>query len=136
MISTDRAIPIALMVTEAITNSLKHAFPDGRAGTIRVAFEPDGPQTGVLVVEDDGVGFPEGAPAAGGLGLQLIEAFARQIGGDVRFSDPPGAAIRVTVDDRERSSGADAALEEPAASGPDGERPVDAPGDAPVDEGA
>jgi two-component sensor histidine kinase len=100
MISTDYAIPIALLVTEAMTNSLKHAFPHGQGGRIRVAFEQTGPGAGVLTVADDGVGLPQQDGATTGLGLQLIEAFAKQIGGRLKFSGPPGMVVEVSVDDR------------------------------------
>ena len=98
-IATDRAIAIALLVTEAITNSLKHAFPNGRKGSIHVVFTRDGESTGTLTVADDGVGISPAAHEAGGIGIQLIHAFAKQIDGQVSFSGPPGTAIRVKVGD-------------------------------------
>ena len=59
------AIPCGLIVNELISNALKHAFPDGRGGEIRVGLstEPDG-ATVVLSVADDGVGIPEGVEPA------------------------------------------------------------------------
>jgi two-component sensor histidine kinase len=99
MISTDRAVPIALLVTEAMTNALKHAFPDGRRGRIQVAFARDGAHSGTLTVADDGIGIPAKARETSGIGLKLIEAFARQIGGELTYSGPPGTVVRVTFDD-------------------------------------
>ena len=106
MISTDRAIPIALLVTEAMTNSLKHAFPDGRRGRISVSFTPDGAESGTLTVADDGVGLSPDARAAGGIGLQLIEAFANQIDAGATIEGPPGTVIRVTIGDVPRAPAA------------------------------
>jgi two-component sensor histidine kinase len=99
MISTDRAIAIALLVTEAMTNSLKHAFQPGQRGQIRVAFTREGDRSGTLVVADDGVGIVPEKRDAGGIGLQLIEAFAKQIGGRATISGPPGTSISVTIGD-------------------------------------
>ncbi len=97
MIATDRAIPLALLVTEAMTNAVKHAFPEGRAGRITVTFVPEGESAGTLTVADDGVGLPPGAQEERGIGLQLIEAFARQIDGTLSYAGPPGTAISVRM---------------------------------------
>jgi two-component sensor histidine kinase len=97
-IVSDWAVPVALLVTEAITNAMKHAFPDGRAGNIAVRLALNG-ATGqaVLTVSDDGVGPPLSDPDQPNrhLGLHLIQAFARQIGGDLAISGPPGMTIKV-----------------------------------------
>src|SRR5207244_12248006 len=55
----DKAIPCGLLLNELITNALKHAFNDGRSGTIRVALgRIDGGRLR-LTVSDDGVGLPQ-----------------------------------------------------------------------------
>lgn len=97
MVATDRAIPLALLVTEAMTNSLKHAFPGGRRGRISVSFQADGDEAGTLTVSDDGVGMPSLAGRQAGIGLQLIEAFVRQIDGELEIAGPPGTVIRVRL---------------------------------------
>ena len=58
----DRAVPLALVVSELVTNAVKYAFPDGREGTIRVSLrreEEQGGGTLAIAVRDDGVGLPE-----------------------------------------------------------------------------
>jgi two-component sensor histidine kinase len=78
-LSLDRAVPAGLIVNELVTNSLKYAFDDA-GGLIRVSFTtaPDRGEAN-LVVEDNGRGI--GEPREGGLGMTLIEAFTRQLGG-------------------------------------------------------
>jgi PAS domain S-box-containing protein len=75
------AIPCGLLVNELIANALKHAFPDGRAGEVRVelANEPDGQV--VLSVSDNGIGIPESLDLAQTetLGLQLVDLLADQL---------------------------------------------------------
>ena len=92
-VTGDRAVPLALLTTELLTNSFKHAFPNQRTGTIsvRIVREPDG--MAQLVIADDGVGKSERDTAGelpGSMGQTLIEAFTRQLGGEIAFSGPPG----------------------------------------------
>jgi PAS domain S-box-containing protein len=94
----DRAIPLTLLICEALTNALKHAFPDGRPGTIDVSLDDNGGESLLLRVSDDGVGFD---PAVGSaedgktLGLKLITTLASQLGGTAEFGGSCGAEIRV-----------------------------------------
>jgi len=78
-----QAIPCGLIVTELITNCFKHAFPDGRQGTITVRLDEPEPGTGRLVVSDDGVGIPESVVLGEGrsLGFRLLPTLAEQVGG-------------------------------------------------------
>lgn len=74
---------VGLVVNELITNALKHAFPAGRKGVVRLTFrrEDDAYE---LVVTDNGVGTTPGHAArkeGGGLGGQLLQALATQLGG-------------------------------------------------------
>jgi two-component sensor histidine kinase len=96
----ERAVPLALLVTELVTNSFKHGFPDGRKGTISVALTLDG-DTARLAVADDGVGTNENGSGGeiaerSGLGIVLIQALARQLGGSIAQSGPPGTTTTVT----------------------------------------
>ncbi|HEV7265912.1 MAG TPA: sensor histidine kinase [Falsiroseomonas sp.] len=96
-LSAERAVPLGLVLNEAVTNSLKYAFPEDRPGTVQVRFTRDGAEF-VLVVTDDGIGVPpegelEGAPPAfpsrdAGLGTRLLRSLAAQLRG--RFTRRPG----------------------------------------------
>ncbi|WP_428375326.1 sensor histidine kinase [Lichenicoccus sp.] len=83
--STDQAVPLSLVVTEAVSNAVKYAFPDGRSGHVRVSLAPITNGRARLAIEDDGVGIPAGRVETetgirDGLGIQLIRGFARQLG--------------------------------------------------------
>jgi two-component sensor histidine kinase len=96
----ERAVPLALLVTELVTNSFKHGFPGGRTGTIAVALTLEG-EAARLSVADDGVGTAadeSGSDMAerAGLGMVLIQALARQLGGSTAQSGPPGTTTTVT----------------------------------------
>ena len=82
---------MGLIVNEAVSNALKHAFPANRSGTVVIDAELRG-NTCYVTVRDDGVGFPAGAGpgGAGGMGMQIIEVLARQLGATVEITGTGG----------------------------------------------
>jgi two-component sensor histidine kinase len=99
-INGDRAVPLALLTTELVTNSFKHAFSGGRSGTIRVELVVDDADNAVLTVADDGIGAPSGGPGSrpgspASMGRALIDAFTKQLGGTLSLSGPPGMTTRL-----------------------------------------
>lgn len=91
----DTAIPFGLILNELITNSIKHAFPEGRHGMIEIALRNEGESRVSLEYRDDGVGVPEGFDFRGrkSLGLQLIFRIVEgQMKGAVSIS--PGSGLR------------------------------------------
>ncbi len=86
----DQAVPLALIVTEIITNSIKYAFPDGQKGTIFVRLHRSHGQL-TLQVGDNGVGCAwEDPPIHQGIGLKLIHAFARQLKATLTYKGEGG----------------------------------------------
>lgn len=84
-VGLDRAVPVGLVLNELVTNSVRHAFPAGRSGTIVVRVtRPEGDLV-VLDVTDDGIGLPAEfeLERGAGLGLRLCRLLARQIGGEL-----------------------------------------------------
>lgn len=89
-----RAVPLALLLNELLTNAIKHARrPDGGCA-IRVSFGRADPEKLKLVVQDDGPGLPPGfEPGKGtGLGMRLIQIFAQQLEGDLEIAAGDGGA--------------------------------------------
>ena len=76
----DTAVPIALFVTEAVTNAYKHAFRDRSQGKITVTLTAPSIDELTLRVSDNGVGMTEAADQ--GTGSSLMEAFAMQVEGE------------------------------------------------------
>jgi two-component sensor histidine kinase len=94
------AVPIGIITNELVTNSLKYAFPEDRAGTICVRLRHDGET--VLVVEDDGVGCREDVRE--GSGSMLMQLLTRQLGGTlIRTGNAPGCRVEVRIP-RERAA--------------------------------
>lgn len=75
-----RAVIVGLVVNELVTNAVKHAFPDGRKGTIHLGITRRGNECHV-VVSDNGVGHAPQAPSGSGLGQRLIRSMAQQLDG-------------------------------------------------------
>jgi PAS domain S-box-containing protein len=100
-LSLSSGIPCGLIVNELVSNALKHAFPDGRSGTIRVELQPDGERSFHLVVADDGIGLPAGTgfATAATVGLQIVGMLVEQLGGRIESAGPPGTEIRVFFTD-------------------------------------
>ena len=95
-VELDQAMPCGLLVNELVTNSLKHGFPGGRTGEVRVELLAiDGGPRGVsLRVSDTGVGMPADFEAKRdhSLGLQLVADLTRQLGGKLEIgAGEPGA---------------------------------------------
>ena len=97
---TSLASPLAILVNEFVTNSLKHAFPDGRSGIVRIEVRQDGRLVHVRCA-DDGVGHAvtAGEHHAGGLGTRLMQALAGQLGADLDgTADVSGTELRFSFD--------------------------------------
>jgi two-component sensor histidine kinase len=111
-VAVDKAVPVSLFLTEALSNALRHAFPDGRRGTVAVrllgAADAGGDgapaATARLEIEDDGVGFdppppPGGAGGRGaGLGMTLMRMLAGQAGGRLAVGAGPAGGTLVGLE--------------------------------------
>lgn len=93
-VDSSRAVNLALITSEGVTNALKHAFPQGRAGSVSInCSRHDG--HGILTVQDDGIGMTEGT-GEGTMGLKLIRTLAKGIGAKLRIDNAEGTCIEVT----------------------------------------
>ena len=110
--SSDQAVPLALIVTETVSNAVKYAFPAGRSGQISVRMVADR-DFARLVIADNGVGIPAGRSDGDsgireGIGIQLIRGFARQLGARLTVQEENGTIYTVQIPLRpEPTGGAD-----------------------------
>ncbi|HEY4252786.1 MAG TPA: sensor histidine kinase [Roseomonas sp.] len=93
-IGSDQAISLALLVTEAVSNAMRHAFPDGEGGMISVTLQREG-ENAELRVADNGAGMAPSEEPPQGLGLRLIHGFTQHLGGEVEIRQESGTEIRV-----------------------------------------
>jgi two-component system CheB/CheR fusion protein len=96
------AIHLGLIINELVNNAVKHAFPDGRAGKIRIMLKKTGGSGAEaeceLIVADNGVGIPEGVDIRGTttLGLHLVTMLGEdQLHGHIEVNRTKGTEIRV-----------------------------------------
>jgi PAS domain S-box-containing protein len=94
----DTAIPMGFVLTELVTNALKHAFPGGSKGTVEVRLSEVGDNTLELSVNDDGVGLPETTDLLKprSFGLKLVKIFSEQLEGKISITSTQGTRLRLT----------------------------------------
>jgi two-component sensor histidine kinase len=116
----DTAVPLGIIINELVSNSLKHAFPSGRKGEIRIHLcrteeikmnksisnitNNIGSRSSVdksiqyeLVVSDNGLGFPENINFrnTSSLGLQLVNILVEQLEGTIELEEGGGTAFKL-----------------------------------------
>ena len=97
ILDVNHAIPCGLIINELVSNSLRHAFPDGRKGAIEIGMHRDKKGEMLLFVKDNGTGFPEGADLVNTktLGLQLVLSLVKQLNGTIELDKSGGTAIKI-----------------------------------------
>jgi two-component sensor histidine kinase len=93
----DIAIPCGLLITELVTNAIKHAFPDGRNGRIEISGScTDGRMH--LSVSDNGVGYPAHVDFNGGetLGVILMRGLTDQLEGTIAIERNNGSRVTIS----------------------------------------
>ena len=91
------AVPLGLIVNEAVTNSLKYGFPSGKPGRVTIQLAPDGATQYVLRIHDDGVGLPADfdPKRSRSLGMSLIRGLSKQIGADLQITSEHGVTVNL-----------------------------------------
>lgn len=91
------AIPIGLILNEAITNSIKYAFDEGAYGKIDLLLKQIKNNTFELIIQDNGKGLPKdfNENKIDSLGFQLIYGLANQIDGTVTVTGNKGLCIAI-----------------------------------------
>jgi two-component sensor histidine kinase len=97
------AVPLGLIINEAITNAFKYAFPDERSGTITVHLKRVEEASYDLMIADDGVGLPANydPSRSRSLGMTLIHGFSRQLGGKLTITSSVGMCINLVFQEED-----------------------------------
>ena len=94
----NKAIPCGLIFNELFSNSLRHAFPEGKKGRISIKLHGDKQGKTVLVMSDNGFGIPESVDLQNPktLGLQLVDDLTKQIEGTIELNREGGTTFKIT----------------------------------------
>ena len=98
ILNLDTATPCGLILTELVSNSLKHAFPEGRQGEILIKLHSDKNETFTLTFQDNGIGFPEDIDfrKTNTLGMQLVTSLVGQLKGTIELDRTKGTEFKIT----------------------------------------
>ncbi len=96
-VSIEMALPLGLILNELITNAFKYAFPDDRAGSIRIRLAPEPGGCFSVSVTDDGIGLPEdfSVRTTQSMGSQIVGILVDQIEAKLHCSTDRGACFRI-----------------------------------------
>ncbi len=97
-VSIETALPVGLILNELLTNIFKYAFPGMDKGNITISLSHSDGDAYILVVQDDGVGLPEGMELhqSGSLGLYIVRLLTEQLDGTLTIERNHGTLIKVT----------------------------------------
>ena len=97
LINIKMAIPIALIVNEAVTNAFKYAFKDTINGNLSVQIKNVNEKI-FMQISDNGPGISESIDLSKikSLGFKLINIFVRQIKGSIEYIKKPGLTLQIT----------------------------------------
>lgn len=96
MVDRDHATPLALLLSELITNALKYAFPDDRDGEIRIRLKASGTGRAQLTVADNGIGLGDTIPTTG-MGVRLIKGVVGQMAGRYELRSDGGTIFDANI---------------------------------------
>jgi len=98
VLDVSQAIPLGLILNEAITNSIKYAFPGEREGTIQISLSSTLTNHCLLAIIDNGIGMPVtiAKNKPGSLGMSLIAGLSQDLDGNFSIENNNGTEIRVS----------------------------------------
>jgi len=94
----DTAIPCGLIINELVSNSLKHAFPNGREGEIKIALRSTDRDEIELTISDNGIGIPESLDFRNTdtLGLHLVTILVEhELQGKIELNRDKGTEFKI-----------------------------------------
>lgn len=98
LLNVETANPCGLIVNELLSNTLKHAFPEGRNGKVFLVLDRDANSTITLIVRDNGIGFPKDLDFHNleSLGMELVCTLTEQLEGTIELEPIPGTSFKLS----------------------------------------
>jgi len=97
-LDVSQAVPLGLILNEAISNSIKYAFKKTQKGRIDITMHPVGDNQYMLCIADNGAGLPEGFDLynTSSLGMSLMQGLSQQLEGDFLLENKNGLRVCIT----------------------------------------
>jgi two-component sensor histidine kinase len=89
-----QAIPVGLLLNEAVTNAIKYAFPFQR-GQINISLSLLNDNNIVLSIADNGIGLPPDFDIneVSSLGMEMMKSLSKQLGGNLKIENDDGVVV-------------------------------------------
>jgi two-component sensor histidine kinase len=96
-LDVSQAIPLSLILNEAITNTMKYAFGPTEKGTLSITMDEGVDGRIILEINDNGKGLPTGfdVTKSESMGIRLMKGLVKQLGGTFHLEDEQGVAIKI-----------------------------------------
>jgi two-component sensor histidine kinase len=91
-----QAVPLGLILNEAITNSIKYAFPDDRSGLVSISLSNTTFNHYLLTISDNGIGMPVEFTKTGSLGMSLMKGLSEDLDGSFSIETRNGTTVKVS----------------------------------------
>lgn len=93
-----QAVPLGLILNEAITNAIKYAYASDETGIVKIALKRMSDGFNYLTIIDHGKGLPAGLDSEniGTLGLNLMKGLSKQLGGKLKIENFNGVIVKVS----------------------------------------
>ncbi|HNY22619.1 MAG TPA: cache domain-containing protein [Treponemataceae bacterium] len=88
-----KALPVALILNECVSNSILHAFPGNREGRISISFERVASSDLKVNVADNGIGMGDMGPFRDSLGYQMVESLVEQVYGSLTINSAESGTV-------------------------------------------
>ena len=97
-LDVSQAVPLGLILNEAITNSIKYAFPNDMKGVITISLSNTGFHNYLLIISDNGIGMPAHVKdkKPGSLGMSLMEGLSEDLDGNFSIVSDNGTMIKIS----------------------------------------
>jgi PAS domain S-box-containing protein len=101
-LNLETAVPCGLIISELVSNCLKHAFPNKEKGRVKLSLKSFLDEY-ELIIKDDGIGFPENIDFknTNSLGLQLVNSLVDQINGTIELNRSSGTEFKIIFEQLE-----------------------------------
>lgn len=94
--SIEKALPLGLIITELVSNSIKHAFKNRSIGTIHIEiYKDDNSEKNTLNYTDNGIGFDFNKNSEQGLGMEIIKGLIDQLDGTFVTNSKNGFQLKL-----------------------------------------